>query len=312
MTNNTKCLINFLLAGGLAVSAYGQPGRLGSEGCGSRDGWKFYATYFAEPALAPGQQISIQGHDDVIHEDAQNGRPTVFHRLFLDPESKSYIGYDVEVEPADRPGLARLRFKPVSLRADQLPKQYHAADYRLLPAPEFPAETFPSGQTIAVEVLKNPTTGQKVVDYIEVSFEPIHLPSSAAPRDFQAADVILHITGPSLLVNGVEVPAGLVADQMVARKLVWLSVPGRGRFLLSLAPYPGYPFQKAGATTAYGLSFAWSGDRYEWRSRELITESSGNWNLYVLQAPPDGSAKGFSFGAVNSVEEFLSRSQHLH
>ena len=83
---------------------------------------------------------------------------------------------------------------------------------------------------IAVDLLINPTTGQKVVDYIQVTFEPTgEVPSRAAPRDFQVADVLLHIVAPSLLVNDVAVPPA-IADMVINRGLVWLSVPGRARF----------------------------------------------------------------------------------
>jgi hypothetical protein len=165
---------------------------------------------------------------------------------------------------------------------------------------------------IAVDILKNPFTGQRVVDYVEVSYEPIRAPSKEEPRDFRVADVILHITAPTLRVNGAEIPEGIVASASLARKLVWLSVPGRGRFLLSLAPYDGYPFQKAGVINSSTISFTVNGDRYEWRSREAITESSGNWNIYVLSEPPNAgetSRQDFTYGAVNSVEEFLSGAQ---
>jgi len=320
MSNSKEIFFAILISGCLAASAEGQLSRLGAEGAGSRDGWKFYATYFVEPRLAPGQHISIQGHDNVTHEDGKDGKPTVFHRFFIDPESKTYIGYDVEVEPMDKPGFARLRFKPLSLRGDQLPdrpvhgkqKEYETAELRALPAPQFPAETFPSAKMIAVDILKNPFTGQRVVDYVEVSYEPIRTPSKDEQRDLRVDDVILNITAPTLRVNGAEMPEGIVASWSLARKLVWLSVPGRGRFLLSLAPYAGYSFQKAGVVNASSISFTVNGDRYEWRSREAITESSGNWNIYVLSEPPNAgetARQEFTYGAVNSVEEFLSSAQ---
>jgi hypothetical protein len=322
MTNSKEIFFAFLFTGCLMGSAHGQQGLLGAAGTYSNDGWKFSVSYVVDPPLSPGQYLSIQGATDVMHTDAKAGRPAIFHRFLIDPVAKTYWGYDVEVEPMDKIGSARLRFKPFSLRADQLPKEYHAkpnpihipniAEFRALATPQFPAEAFRSGQTIAVDVLKNPATGQRVVDYIEVEFEPIHMPSKAEARDFQVSDVVLHILVPSLRVNGAEVPPAIVASRMVARKLVWLSVPGHGRFLLSLAPYAGYPFQKSGEVNGFGLSFSWNGDRYEWHSREAITESSGAWNLYVLAAPlatTEATAQGFSFGGVNSVEEFLPKAQ---
>jgi hypothetical protein len=254
----------------------------------------------------------MTGQTDVMHTDAKDGQPDVFHRFLTDPASKTYWGYDVEVEPTDNPGSARLRFKPFSLKADQLDKRYHAEEFRALPSPQLPDETFQSGQTIAIDVLKNPITGQRVVDYLEVSFEPTGgVPSKAEPRDFEVSDVVLHILAPSLRVNDTDVPRGVVADRWIARKLVWLSVPGHGRFLLSLVPFAGHPFQKLGAVRGSTISFAWNGDRYEWQTERSFTESSGNWNLYVLALPPAARSQGFTFGAVNSVEEFLAKAPSL-
>jgi hypothetical protein len=303
-------VIAFLLGGCLATSVYAQPGLLGAAGSSSRDGWKFSVSYAVEPPLASGQHLSIKGQTDVLHTEAADGRPVIFHRFITDPESKTYWGYDVEVEPTEQPGSARLKFKPLSKTGDQFPKQYHAAEFRALPSPLFPGGTFQSGQTIALEVLSNPATGQKVVDYIEVSYEPIHIQSKAAPRDFQVSDVILHLVIPTLRANDAAVAPAVVADQVIARNLVWLSIPGRGRFLLSLSPHAGYAFQKAGVANGFEISFSWNGDRYWCLSKAPVTESGGAWNLYVLAAPyATGEAKGFSYGAVNSVDEFLSNGQ---
>jgi hypothetical protein len=310
MIDKTTPLSTFVLAGCLTASLHAQPGLLGAAGTYSRDGWKFSVSYVVQPPLAPGQHLSITGQTDVLHSEAKAGAPVIFHRFLTDPASKTYWGYDVEVEPTGTPGVARLRFKPFSKRAGDLPKEYHAAEFQTLASPQFPAETFQSGQTIALDVLTNPATGQKVVDYIEVSYEPIHVASNAEPRDFQVSDVLLHIVAPSLRVNDKPVQSAVVAAQVIARKLVWLSIPAHGRFLLSLSPYPGYAFQKAGVANSFQLSFSWNGNRYEWLTREAVTESSGAWNLYVLAAPQsaaEASAQGFSYGAVNSVDEFLSQ-----
>jgi hypothetical protein len=124
MTNNKEIFFVFLFAGYLTVSAFGQPNLLGGAGTSSAHGWKFYASYFIEPKLLPGQHLSIAGQTDVMHTEAKDGRPVIFHRFFTDPESRTYRGYDVEVEPTEKAGSALLRFKPFSLRADQLPQQY--------------------------------------------------------------------------------------------------------------------------------------------------------------------------------------------
>ncbi len=316
---NNKPFFLFLAAGLLTSSAYGQRGILGGAGTYCGDGWKFSASYVLEPWSPGHQHVNIEGLSEVMHTDAKDGRPDTFHRVFVDPVAQTYWGYDVEVEPQGEAGSARLRFKPFSLQAYELPTDYHpihvsnVATFRALPAPEFPTGTFRSGQVIAVDVLKNPATGQKVVDYIEVEFEPIYVSSRAEPRDFQVSDVLLHIFDPSLRLNGADVlPAVTVADRALRSRLVWLAFPGHGRFLLSLSPHPGYAFQKAGVVSRFGLSFSSNGDRYELLSRSQITESNGNWNLYVLSAPSapaDATGQGFSYGELNSVDEFVSKAQ---
>ena len=254
-----------------------------------------------------------------MHTDAKDGSPDIFHRVFVDPVEQTYWGYDVEVDPVGETGTARLRFRPFSLRADQLPTDYHprrvpeVATFRALPSPQFPAGTFQSGQVIAVDVMNNSATGQKVVDYIDVEFEPVFTSSKADPRDFEVSDVLLHITTPSLRVNGADVTATLtIADRWLRGRLLWLLIPGHGKFLLSLCPYAGYAFQREGVVSGSGLSFSWNGDHFDLVTRATITEPSGNWNLYVLPAP-SGSAntgeQGFSYGELNSVEEFVSRAR---
>ncbi|SPE41769.1 exported hypothetical protein [Candidatus Sulfopaludibacter sp. SbA3] len=316
MTNNKTILSLFLLA----ASASGQPGLLGSVGTTSRDGWKFSVSYVAKPPLLPGQHSSVQGNTDVIHTDTSVGGPVIFHRFLTDPASQTYFGYDVVVEPVNlgRPdgngiSTARWKFQPFSLRADQLIKKYHAAEFRPLPAPQLPSETFQSGQTIAIDLLANPATGQRVVDYIQVSYEPTGwVPGNAPPRDFRVSDVLLHLVAPELRLNDSTVTPAIMPAQVIRRKLVWVSIPGHGRFLFSLAPVSdprNYPFLKAGVVNGMKISFVWNGDRFELTSREPITESSGAWNLYVLAAPAPASPSGFSFGAVDSVEQFLSQAQ---
>ena len=313
-----KVMAALLLAGFAGPSVYGQHGILGGSGTYCRDGWKFSATYVLQPWSAAHQHVSIEGLSDVMHTDAKDGSPDTFHRVFVDPVAQAYWGYDLEVEPLPETGTARLRFRPLSLRADQLPKDYHprqvpdVATFRPLPSPQLPSGTFQSGQVIAVDVMRNPATGQKVVDYIEVEFEPVYTAAKAEPRDFEVSDVLLHISDPSLRVNGTDVPAVFtIADRSLKSPLVWLSIPGHGRFLLSLCSYAGYGFQKPGVVSGFGLSFSWKGDRFDLFSRVPITEPIGNWNLYVLPAPSASAdvGQGFAYGELNSLKEFVSPAQ---
>ncbi|HLK63097.1 MAG TPA: thioredoxin domain-containing protein [Bryobacteraceae bacterium] len=167
MINKTKFLTCVLAAASTAV-AVNQPGAF-SEGSNiGGNSWKFSYTAVARPPLTPGQHIKIQ--TDASHTEGSG--PTVFHRFFTDPVTHTYFGYDLVVEPVGQSHAAIVKFQPLSLRGNQLPAKYAAAEYRSVGLPRFPAQTFKSGQTIAVDVLENPGNGQKVTDYIQVAFVP--------------------------------------------------------------------------------------------------------------------------------------------
>ena len=75
----------------------------------------------------------------------------MFHRFFTDSGTHTYFGYDLVVEPQGQTNSAIVKFQPLSLHADKLPKKYASAAYKAVGLPRFPAETFKSGQTIAVD-----------------------------------------------------------------------------------------------------------------------------------------------------------------
>jgi hypothetical protein len=163
MTNRKTLLCALVLLVCLAAPAFEQPGLISSGSTRSRDGWRLSYSTLAKPAMS-GQHTSIQ--NGVSHTDADSTRPVVFHRFLGDPAAKTYFGYDVVVEAHGN--SAKLKFQPISAHPGDLPKEYQAAGSRILTIREFPAKMFESGQTIAVALLADPNTGQKVVDYVHV------------------------------------------------------------------------------------------------------------------------------------------------
>jgi len=165
---NKQTILSALLLAACAVSHAAQPGLIKQGSAIGSDGWKLTYSAVAKPPLAPGQHIGIQ--TGASHTEVP-GAPPVFHRFFADPVNRTYFGYDVVVS-AGKTNPAAVKFQPLSLRGDQLPAEYGAADFHAAAIPRFPAETFHAGQTIAVDVLKNPATGLTVVDYVQVTLEP--------------------------------------------------------------------------------------------------------------------------------------------
>lgn len=170
---NRQAILSALLMAACAVSSHAaQPGLIRQGSTTGGDGWKLSYSAVAKPPLAPGQHFGIQ--TGASHTEVPGG-PPVFHRFFADPVNRTYFGYDVVVDvkvSAGKTNPAAVKFQPLSLRGDQLPSEYGAADFHSAAIPRFPTETFQAGQTIAVDVLKNPATGLRVVDYIQVTLEP--------------------------------------------------------------------------------------------------------------------------------------------
>ncbi|HLM57648.1 MAG TPA: hypothetical protein VK422_16195 [Pyrinomonadaceae bacterium] len=220
-------------------------------------------------------------------------KPNLVHRVFVDKKNELFFGYELLVEPVSGSRLFRVSVRPLSAEYIQALKARPAFARRQL-HPSYNAAAFPSqpqsvgdGATFALDVLHNPRTGEKIVDLVTVSADdPRHhsRPSTEEPaRDFSLEDVRLSVFDYQLKVNGETVfrsPGGGVAGSVV-----WFSAPGRGRFIFSLVPRPGYPFEKVGKIEHDRIKFEWAGDRYEWVAGQSVVGLGGNWNVWVMHDP---------------------------
>jgi hypothetical protein len=219
-------------------------------------------------------------------------KPNLLHRVFVDGKNEMFFGYELLVEPVTGTRQFRVTVRPLSeeylqqLRARpafqkrRLHPSYNAAAFSAVP------QLVSDGDTFALDVLRNPRTGAKIVDVIQVTLNDPGLQeaeSNRPPSDFALEDVQLKVTNYTLRVNGETVkqrPSGGCAGA-----LVWFALGERGRFVLSLVPRPGYEFRKAGSVRHNTISFEWDGDTYEWESSLPVVGTGGNWNLWVLHDP---------------------------
>jgi hypothetical protein len=218
-------------------------------------------------------------------------KPNLIHRVFVDSRNELFFGYELVVERA-----AEARYFWVTVRA--LSEDY-LRELSARPAfrgrrlhPSYNATAFPvapqflrDGDTFALDVLRNPRTGAKVVDVIQVSLSDPSLQQAATdqpPRDFALEDVQLKVSNYRLRVNGETVYRSTGG---CAGSLVWFSVGDRGRFVFSLVERPGYKFEKVGMVRHNVIRFESGGDTYEWESALPVVGTGGNWNVWVLHDP---------------------------
>ena len=240
-------------------------------------------------------------------------KPDLLHRVFLDSNNELFFGYELLVEraaearyfwvtvrPLSEDYLRGLRERP-AFRGRRLHPGYNATAFPA--APQFLRD----GDTFALDVFRNPRTGTKIVDIVQVSLTDPSLrraASDAPTRDFRPDDVRLRVSDYKLKVNGETVHRSTGG---VAGALVWFSLGDRGRFVFSLVERPGFEFKKVGSVRHNTVSFEWGGDAFEWESAQPVVGTGGNWNLWVLHdpdyrvdlfaqpgAPPAGDDKTFA------------------
>jgi hypothetical protein len=229
------------------------------------------------------------GGDSTSNLIEAEDKPNLLHRVFVDGKNQLFFGYELVVERA-----AEARYFWVTVRAlsdDYLRELFERPAFhgrRLHPSynsTAFPAgpQLVRDGDTFALDVLRNPRTGAKVVDVIQVTLsDPTQQAATDRPRDFSPEDIQLKVSNYRLRVNGETVYRSTGG---CAGALVWFSVGDRGRFVFSLVPRPGYNFEKVGTVRQNLIRFESGGDTYEWESALPVVGTGGNWNVWVLHDP---------------------------
>ncbi len=288
-------LISVLLSAGLLVPAFGQTGVI-AEGTVPGKGFQFYWQSRLEPPSPP--MANKPGYGSGVNDKTGN-----IYRVMIDRANRIYSGYEVRVEPLAQRNDFRMTFHPLDLSPGVLesmhidnPSTWTKRDIGAAAArPLYPFRDGPdivhTLDVIAVDLLVNPETRQKIVDYVVLqepsrswSFDwPIRREFAYAPgaaRDFTVEDAGLKLVAPSLTINGrFEESDPLEFSGTTIR----VYVPNRGTYLLSLTPKTG--FHKAGEVRGTSLTFSSGADRFVIASASVIVSGDAPFNLYVMEQP---------------------------
>jgi hypothetical protein len=296
-------ITSIVLASILCLPAFAQNGRImaGSAKAGAV-GFSFETRL--EP---PSPRVEGLGLGGVV-----NGSPAA-HRFTADSIHHVYFGYDIAIEPASQANLFTVTIRPLSVAREQLAPLTNPSAWTVLPLPGYPAaKTVSQGDTIALDLLENHSTGQKIVDYIVIQNQT-HLSTAiqGTARDFSVEDAELRVAQPKVTVNGRPVETEEDFRPAVTGAVVWFSLPNRGYYVLSIAPHPSLGFVKAGEIRADSLTFTVGGDTITLDCNGPIAPGFAPYNLYVRQSPtwlrnPNGQAF-FELGAAARAEAAFSR-----
>jgi hypothetical protein len=259
---------------GLVLCAEPALARIGVEGPNG-----FMVTMLAR--IEPGTEFVQSG----LVEAKTEGR---LHRFILDSGQRRYFAYDF-VMVASGTDRLRVRLEPLSMSAAAIAEvKFVDPSWTAVPLLTFPVvPEVRAGDNVVVDLLRNPTTGQRVVDNISFTRPgraAFTLPARPA-RDFGLADVDLQVANPRIGINGALVEASAQFGGEISGGVLWFYLEGRGRFEVSVLPNAARGFRRAGEVAGGSLSFTMGPDRFSIHSTNRIAAGEGTFNIYVRHDP---------------------------
>ncbi|HEY1756246.1 MAG TPA: hypothetical protein VGG72_12670 [Bryobacteraceae bacterium] len=218
----------------------------------------------------------------------------VFHRFVRDDLRKIYASYTVTVDKLPEEGTYRVSFGPPT---GELPAQVRGADWKILTPAKYPAPQIVRDEdSIRLELYTNGAT-RRVVDYVHAGRQDRMVLRKETPRDSYADDAEIVVTQPRLRINGLAGDAVAAMPETIRGPLVWIYVPGHGRYELSLQAHAELGFEDAGEVSGNSLTFtAPDGNVFRIDTAERIAAGSGIYTVHVLTDsgwlpadPPDRS-----------------------
>jgi len=292
--------------------------------------WMVLLCLAAAPASAAGQSIfapngleveltaRMEPDGTIVSSSvwvAVSGRVT---RFVLDQAQRRYFVYDLLIQSKEDSGALLVRLEPSRLSPAEINEARSFVDPAWSPVPLVKYPLIPEvrpGDTVAIDLLVNARTHQKVVDYLVVK-RPAASGSPAGepppPRDLSVEDVQLHLTDFRIGVNGAELDESTRVGGGIAGPALWLYLPSRGRFVMSLVPNAKLGFRRAGEVADGLLTFAAGQDRFVIRSADRIAPAGGRFNLYVRHDPGwrpknDAARAPFLVGSADRPESLIAK-----
>jgi hypothetical protein len=307
-TAKVRTLLTAIVLLLLSVPALAESRRImGGSAGGSK--YQFFYETFLDPATP---ELGNMGGGTI------GGEGTI-HRFMSDRRQRVFFGYDVQIEGMPDVNAYRVTFSQLAPESIRQILGNDAASWTQLPAPDWggpETRTIRAGEVLALDLLTNNATGQKIVDYITVkgpSFDPSwrFIYETGTAQDFRVEDATLQLFSPHVSVNGQEGQFFIPTAIVVNGPTVWFYLPDHGRFILSLLPQPDLGFVKAGEIRGTTLTFTMGDDTYNLVSAERIAPGQHPFNLYVRHEPdwrpPDGKTSVWAGGSASTPDELISK-----
>ncbi len=219
----------------------------------------------------------------------------VIKRHLCNFDNLTYFGYDLTMEALPE-GRVRLRFAGLTITPPKMSEIYkEVPNWTALPLPAAPATLdVKVGETVALDLFVNRSTGQKVTDYLTIEgSERVEARVEGPARDFSADDVDIAISSPKVNVDG---KPAFSWGGSIAGQAVWVDLPAHGRFVFSLLPRPDLGMQRLGEIRGNRMTWRLGGHDYAIAASKPIAPGSRAYHLYVFAIPRAVTEFGLSAG----------------
>jgi hypothetical protein len=259
-------------------------GCAGSLTVGYADGTRVTIQTFSSNSTAE-QAIYSSG---VVVQTARG----VWHRVLNDKQGKKVaFAYDLEAGRASAAGTFFLRIKPVDEAFAQ--QQQSGGVPTVAAVREF--NSIKAGEGIAIDLLSNPKTGEKIFDVLQPS-------NPAEPPKSSGEEFTLQVA--SITLNGQPVKLTGVENSNLTGAAAIFYLPGHGAYFLSLEPRPH--FEQVAHVEGRKLWFELDKDRVEIQSKGRLLAKSENRMVWVRHDP------AFTFeGSGENAEKLAQINQNL-
>lgn len=202
----------------------------------------------------------------------------IIRRTMTDGNNQTWLGFELHID--------RIPGEPIRFRISMTPLGGFGFFEQSAPAREIN-----NGDRILLDVLEEPGTGRKLYDSFQVGIgvDMQIMPLSRYLPGIPVAGATLDLQHPDLRRS---TTAALVSqghsDGTVKGATVSLTIPGKGRFLFSTKPEPGFRMEAIGEQDH--LAFISGKDLFFVQCAGPVTEATGSWYLWVRH-DADESAK---------------------
>ncbi len=234
---------------------------------------------------------------------------TTLQRFVRDHFRRVYVSYQVEVEALAEAGAYRVTFGNSTDEppADLTPR----SEWKVGSPPNYPVpQILREGDEIRLELFTH-ESGAKLVDYLHIGRPGTLTRRKDAARDSYAEDAEFSLSKPRLSVNGTA-QASIVFPETIRGSVLWIYVPGHGRYVLAFNRSQDLDMASVGEVTGGQMILMMDGNLLRIESSDRIAPGGGAYNVYGLRdakwqpADPEERSR-FMAGTSPGVELAIGR-----